>query len=160
MARAKQSDSILSRLDWTYDESSGCWPWTRGKNCGYGIVWFDGAHHKAHRVVFEMANGPIPAGMHLHHKCENRSCVNPEHVMLVTRAEHTRYSPQVKLSEADVAEIRRIGSSVSQRALARRFGCDQTRISQVLRAGMSVGERMPRDKATGHFASASRRETA
>lgn len=136
--RAKPSDSILDRLDWSYDASTGCWPWMRGTNRGYGVVWFGGKAHKAHRVVFEMANGAIPSGLHLHHKCENRACVNPDHVTLVTRAEHTRFSPQVKLSVADVEEILRIGSSVSQRALARRFGCHQTRIGQVLRAGTST----------------------
>jgi len=37
---------------------------------------------------WRLLRGPIPAGLELHHCCENRLCVNPEHPRAVTRGEH------------------------------------------------------------------------
>lgn len=42
----------------------------------------------AHRWTYEKANGPIPAGMEIHHKCGNKACVNLEHLELVDRLRH------------------------------------------------------------------------
>lgn len=42
----------------------------------------------AHRLVWERENGPIPAGHDVHHRCENRACVNLNHLELLTRQEH------------------------------------------------------------------------
>lgn len=53
-------------------------------NEGYGQ---DGAQ-LAHRVAYKKAKGPIPYGKELHHICENRRCVNPDHLLPVTRSEH------------------------------------------------------------------------
>ena len=44
----------------------------------------------AHRVAYEQANGPIPPKHDIHHLCENPSCVNPDHLVALTRREHKR----------------------------------------------------------------------
>lgn len=44
----------------------------------------------AHRSYYEQANGPIPAGMAVHHLCHNRACVNPAHLTPMLQPEHAR----------------------------------------------------------------------
>lgn len=57
---------------------------------GYGNVARGrrGGHLLAHRVAWERERGPIPVGMHVHHECGNRACVNVEHLALLTPGEH------------------------------------------------------------------------
>jgi hypothetical protein len=45
-----------------------CWPWTGGHDEDLRPV-FRG--EKAYRVMYELRNGDVPAGFHVHHKCEN-----------------------------------------------------------------------------------------
>lgn len=70
-------------------EESGCWTWT-GKRAKRGYGQFERAKHaiSAHRWYFEQANGPIPAGLVLDHICRNTSCVNPDHLRVVTSKEN------------------------------------------------------------------------
>jgi hypothetical protein len=64
-----------------------CWvfqgPLTGG---GYGIVWErvsgKSRNRGAHRVSWEVANGPIPDGMQVLHRCDNPPCCNPSHLFL------------------------------------------------------------------------------
>ena len=65
---------------------SRCWIWQRHIFDGYGR---DGGRH-AHREVYQELCGEIPDGHELHHLCGNTSCVNPSHLLPVTRQEHAR----------------------------------------------------------------------
>jgi hypothetical protein len=78
---AKQIEKFWARVD----KSGECWKWT-GVLTGYGYarLVLDGVRREGHRVSYEMANGPIPAGFHIDHMCHVRSCVNPEHLRAVT----------------------------------------------------------------------------
>lgn len=57
---------------------------------GYGHIWENGQTALAHRVAWKISNGPIPDGMQLDHICRTRSCVNPNHLELVTCRENLR----------------------------------------------------------------------
>lgn len=71
------------------EPNTGCWLWTACINTsGYAGLWWDGKKREAHRVVYELAVGPVPAGLQLDHLCRVRSCVNPEHLEPVTPKEN------------------------------------------------------------------------
>jgi hypothetical protein len=78
---------IIDKIEFT--DVAECWVWIgTGNNKGYGRVWFDGGMRLAHRVVYEILNGPIPKGMVIDHLCRVRRCVNPSHLEVVTTREN------------------------------------------------------------------------
>ena len=67
----------------------GCWLWTASLDpYGYGQTTINGLHRGAHRVVYQLLVGPIPDGLTSDHRCRVRSCVNPDHMEVVTRGEN------------------------------------------------------------------------
>jgi len=71
-------------------EKSGCWNWSKATDIkGYGFAYWNGKTVRAHRLSYESFRGPIPAGMTIDHLCMNTSCVNPDHMEVVTAAENT-----------------------------------------------------------------------
>jgi hypothetical protein len=68
-----------------------CWSWLGGHdNRGYGEFWNGKTYLRAHRAVYEQLIGPIQNGLPLHHRCENKGCVNPKHLEPVTGREHKK----------------------------------------------------------------------
>jgi len=127
-----------------------CWNWTAVLNSdGYGHVKISGHHHGAHRVSWELAHGKIPKRMCVCHRCDNPSCVNPNHLFLATHAENMRDmaekgragsnggSPGEKnwssvLTESDVREIRRmLNDGIKQREIGEKFGVSRSTISAI-----------------------------
>lgn len=115
-------------------QPSGCWEWDKPDNHGYGRIYIKDGRRLAHRYSYELANGPIPSGMCVCHRCDNRRCVNPAHLFLGTYLDNARdkavkgrcrnvtgeQHPNAKLTSAHVALIKaRAGTDAE---LARRFG--------------------------------------
>jgi hypothetical protein len=117
---------------------------------GYARTRVAGRGLLAHRFAFELAHGPIPHGLMVLHECDNRPCINVEHLHLGdanvnaherARRGRSRLSRVVtvgerngmsKLSDRRVRFIRRC-SACSTRDLARRYGVSTNTISSARR---------------------------
>jgi hypothetical protein len=122
-----------------------CFEWQGCRNAyGYGVKKYGGRKGRVvglHRVAYEWANGPIPLGLSILHHCDNRACVNPEHLFLGTRADNMRdamakgRAPQLtgrKFSREECAAY--LAQGVSKAILAQYFGVHPINITRAMRA--------------------------
>ena len=128
-----------------------CWLWTGAVSTdGYGLIGRDstGRLVRAHRASWELHRGPIPKGEGYHgtcvcHHCDNRLCVNPEHLFLGSHADNVADATRkgrvasgeshhfAKLMNAQVAEIRALGGAMLQSEIADKFDVDPSLISKI-----------------------------
>lgn len=162
MAKQILADRLWSKADKT-SHPQGCWVWTRCTDRrGYGRIMVNKRKSLAHRIAYELANGPIPTGLCVCHSCDNPACINPSHLWLGTNADNTadmvrkgrvgfasgersgmRRHPEkivrgenrhgAKLTEDGVRDIRRRWSAgESQAELGRAYGVDPSVINTVV----------------------------
>lgn len=120
--------TLAERLDARTDKSGGpnaCWSISGCKvgRAGHGQIMDEWPSRKtlyAHRAAWMLANGPIPDGLVVCHKCDNPRCVNPTHLFLDTQAGNVRDSHRKGRFTAWHRTGRRLDGSVAKR-YAHRF---------------------------------------
>lgn len=136
---AEQINAIKVRFQKKVFETPTCWLWKgKQKADGYGLFWLNQKRVRAHRLVFELYRGDIPAGMIICHTCDNPSCVNPAHLFVGTDAINA-VDRDVKdrgasaLTYRQVAAIRALkGHGITHKELGRIYGVGRSCITKIL----------------------------
>ncbi len=128
-----------------------CWPWLRFRTgAGYGHFSLNGRNVLAHRTAWLFANGEIPIGLCVCHRCDNPACCNPVHLFLGTLAENVAdmkakrrartsdrrgaNNPRARLKQSDVDEIRSRHASgdVTAQELAAAYGVGLSHVYKIV----------------------------
>lgn len=111
------SEQDIARFWGKVELGDGCWHYQGYLKVGthpYGRFWAQGKKHRAHRVSYVLARGPIPLGLVVCHACDNPQCVRPDHLWLGTLKENMadmvrkgRHASGARFAGADDRERRR-----------------------------------------------------
>jgi hypothetical protein len=141
------ADERLRHVGWTEvahrPELGPCWEWKGAKHGnGYGKVGNGKQTATTHRLAYTAWVASIPEGMAVLHRCDNRACINPDHLFLGTIADNHadmrakgRQNDPVKITDEQVAAIRAAytGQYGQQAKIAREYGVSQAFVSLVVR---------------------------
>lgn len=132
------------------EPNSGCWLWANYCNPkGYGQMGVGQKVHLAHRLSYEAFVGPIPPGAFVCHRCDNPSCVNPDHLFVGTPQENTddmmrkgryptgdaHWNTILDAATKDELRERYAAGGISQRELGAEYGVSQGYVSHTVRHG-------------------------
>jgi len=107
-------------------------------SAGYPIKWFNGGSHYHHRLAAKAGPGEVVL-----HLCDNKRCINPEHLVLGTPADNSKDMVNKnrqakgesignsKLTEEQVVSIRHLFGSLSSRKTAKLFGISATNVKDI-----------------------------
>lgn len=98
------------------DPVTGCWNWTRSlQTGGYGQIQISGRNWLAHRLSWFLHHYRLPVGL-LMHSCDNRRCVNPDHLSEGTHRQN--WEDAVAKGRADPMELSRHSHKPRKRKLS------------------------------------------
>ena len=119
-------------------DPSGCWfsPNKPGPK-GYLQLHLGGKLVLIHRQFYELAKGPVPAGLVIDHLCRNKACCNPDHLEAVTQKENTMRGPGPAARYAKRTHCPKCGLELSSNNLRpkeigrrRCLNCDRKRVRE------------------------------
>lgn len=140
-----RAKTFKQRFEAKFRVTPGCWIWTAATRNGYGAIKYAGKMLRAHRSAYELYSGTIPDGLLVRHECDNRLCVNPDHLLLGSHANNMQdmvdrgrtpnrkgaNNGQSKLTNEQVLAIR--SDARSQRKIAMDYGIDHTTVCDIKR---------------------------
>ena len=130
-----------------------CWNWIGAMCNGYGKLKRNGTQLLAHRVSWTAHFGMIPKGLFVCHHCDNRACVNPNHLFVGTHADNMRDAAKkgrlpgcsdesrlkqmcqnnTTLIKQDVLMIKEMfANGIKQREIAVEFGITRRSVSKIV----------------------------
>lgn len=136
---------------------NGCWEvYTHKTTNGYVVISRDGKNKRLSREIYKLFNGPIPEGIFVCHECDNRGCINPDHLFLGTANDNTKdmmnkgRKPDQKLTKKDVLAIRE-SITLSAKELAEYYKVSKQMIYDIQQGKYwkDVGGRIRGKKAQG-----------
>lgn len=128
-------DWLLSNIE--VNPKTGCWIWKRGTNVnGYGVTTANGKRCLTHRAAYGVFVGPIPEGVHVLHRCDVASCINPEHLFLGTHTvnmqDMSRKGRHVGARKLEPSQILEIRQDLRPYALiAADYGVSKSNVSRI-----------------------------
>lgn len=152
--RSLRESDVLEERFWSKVDrrcQGECWNWLAGRNSGgYGVFIVRGKNQKAHRVAWELTNGPLPPkngrwhGICACHRCDNRLCCNPNHLFLGTQQDNMldcvgkgRHAgagghPRALNPDQELDAWRMIWAGVPKGKVAECFGCSPSAIKRLI----------------------------
>jgi hypothetical protein len=135
--------TFYSRSDHDTAGPDECWNWSGAitKTTGYGRAVIYGVFEDAHRVSWRLMHGDLPIlpGFEVCHHCDNRACINPNHLFLGTHSENMRdarnkgHITGQKLQLRDADEIRAaVAAGESTRSVAAAYGVSRSTVRDIV----------------------------
>lgn len=147
--KSQKYNSLSHYISSSYEvnQENECWEWSLSiRSDGYGNAWWNGKHYFAHRLSFLSHVGNLEQDICVLHRCDNRKCINPEHLFLGSYLDNNRdrknkgrnavthgeRNPFSKLKEYQVIDIlRRLKCGEKGRCIASLYNVSEHTISKI-----------------------------